>query len=234
MVARALRPLAAGLAIALVVAGCATRGTPVVAERSPVFGARPADHVVRSGDTLWSIAWRYRLDVYALARANGLAAPYTIRPGQRIRLSAAPARPAVQPPAAAGTAPSRGADPAAAAIAWRWPVVGRVLREFGTNSPGIDFELADGATVRAAASGEVVYAGSGLGGYRRLAIVRHDARFLSAYSLNGDLDVAEGDRLVAGGRIGSPERARSGAAALHFEIRSHGDPVDPRRVLPAR
>ena len=43
-------------------------------------------HVVREGDTLYGIAWRYGRDVRELADANHLPAPYVIRPGQVIRL----------------------------------------------------------------------------------------------------------------------------------------------------
>jgi len=43
-------------------------------------------YTVQGGDTLYSIAFRYRLDFRRLAAANGIPAPYTIYPGQRIRL----------------------------------------------------------------------------------------------------------------------------------------------------
>lgn len=44
----------------------------------------PDDYTVKSGDTLYSIAWRYEIDPLALARWNGLASPYVIRPGDRL------------------------------------------------------------------------------------------------------------------------------------------------------
>ncbi|GGU68386.1 peptidoglycan-binding protein LysM [Pseudomonas laurentiana] len=42
-------------------------------------------YVVRPGDTLFSIAFRYGWDYKALAARNSIAPPYTIRPGQTIR-----------------------------------------------------------------------------------------------------------------------------------------------------
>lgn len=51
-------------------------------------------YVVLPADTLFSIAFRHGLDYRRLAAANGIAAPYTIFPGQVLRLAeAAPPRP---------------------------------------------------------------------------------------------------------------------------------------------
>jgi lipoprotein NlpD len=43
-------------------------------------------HVVRKGDTLYSIAWRYGRDMKDLAKENGIKSPYVIIPGQKINL----------------------------------------------------------------------------------------------------------------------------------------------------
>ncbi len=43
-------------------------------------------HVVRKGDTLYSIAWRYGREMKELAAANNLSHPYVIQPGQKISL----------------------------------------------------------------------------------------------------------------------------------------------------
>ena len=43
-------------------------------------------HLVGSGDTLYSIAWRYGRDYKELAAANDIHPPYMIRKGQKIRL----------------------------------------------------------------------------------------------------------------------------------------------------
>lgn len=46
----------------------------------------PYRYVVAPGDTLYSIAWLVGTDVPALARHNGIRAPYPIYPGQVIRM----------------------------------------------------------------------------------------------------------------------------------------------------
>lgn len=47
-------------------------------------------HKVARGETLYAIAWTYGLDHDRLAKINGISPPYTIYPGQRIRLKGSP------------------------------------------------------------------------------------------------------------------------------------------------
>jgi len=44
----------------------------------------PDDYTVKSGDTIYSIAWRYEINPQDLARWNRLSSPNLIRPGQRL------------------------------------------------------------------------------------------------------------------------------------------------------
>jgi len=55
----------------------------------------PQDYTVKSGDTLYSIAWRYEKDFQQLARTNHLVAPYAIYPGQRLRMNLISAAPPI-------------------------------------------------------------------------------------------------------------------------------------------
>ncbi len=48
-------------------------------------------YYVRSGDTLYAIAFNYNADVRNVAAWNGISSPYVIYPGQKLRLSAPPA-----------------------------------------------------------------------------------------------------------------------------------------------
>ena len=60
--------------------------------------ARPSVYRVSGGDTLYSIAWRYGMDFRVLARINSIPAPYTIHPGQQLRLAGDSARPGARSP----------------------------------------------------------------------------------------------------------------------------------------
>jgi lipoprotein NlpD len=102
-------------------AGCSGPGyyedVPEPREPEPVQEPpAPGGRVVKAGDTLYSIAFSTGLDWRELAAINGIAPPYTIYPGQRLRLgtgaveSTADAEPEMAPvgaqarPAQGGTA----------------------------------------------------------------------------------------------------------------------------------
>jgi len=119
-------------------------------------------------------------------------------------------------------------------ISWEWPVEGEVINRFGEGSrnTGIQIAAEEGTPVNAAASGRVVYTGSGLIGYGKLIIIKHDDIFLSAYGHNQDILVEEGDEVDRGQRIGRVGLGRGNRSMLHFEIRSEGEAVDPNGYLP--
>lgn len=87
------------LLLCALLVGCGGGQYVPVADRSrPVKSQPPPEHyVVRKGDTLYSIAWRYGLDFRNVARLNGIARDYRIYPGQRLRLKGRP--PAATPEA---------------------------------------------------------------------------------------------------------------------------------------
>jgi lipoprotein NlpD len=86
--------------------------------------------------------------------------------------------------------------------------------------------------VRAAAPGKVVYSGSGLAGYGRLIIIKHNKEFLSAYAYNRKLLATEGQWVTQDQVIAQMGSSGTDRVQLHFEIRRQGRPVDPLRYLP--
>lgn len=125
----------------------------------------------------------------------------------------------------------------AGAPRWQWPAGGAVIARFqgstGLNK-GLDIAGNLGEPVLAAASGQVVYAGTGLRGYGKLLIVKHNDTFLSAYAHNDTLFVKEGDTVNAGQKIAGMGASGTDRVKLHFEIRREGTPVDPMIYLPRR
>ena len=106
----------ASLALALVLAllaGCSYGGIAPVESASatplPRPSAKPATYVVKRGDTLYSIAWRYRFDHRRLASWNAIREPYTIYPGQKLRLS--------QPPRTAATRTTQASSSTSGSVA---------------------------------------------------------------------------------------------------------------------
>jgi lipoprotein NlpD len=141
------------------------------------------------------------------------------------------------PPAGVAAGASQGGAQRADPDKWTWPSEGRVVSGFKANDPsrnGIDIGGREGQPVLAAASGEVVYSGSGLIGYGELIIIKHSDRLLSAYAHNKRRLVAEGDKVSAGQQVGEMGRNDRNQALLHFEIRVNGTPQDPMKFLPGR
>jgi lipoprotein NlpD len=141
--------------------------------------------------------------------------------------------PAAVPEAKAKPSPE---TPAAddGAIEWTWPASGKVITGFSdtANLKGIDIGGKAGTPVHASAAGKVVYAGTGLRGYGKLIIVKHNATFLSAYAHNKEILVREGQQVTRGQKIAEMGNTDSDQVKLHFEIRRLGKPVDPLRYLP--
>jgi lipoprotein NlpD len=124
-----------------------------------------------------------------------------------------------------------------APIRWSWPAAGRLIRGYDAKSAGkkgVNIAGNTGDSVRAAASGKVVYSGSGLSGYGRLIIIKHNKDFLSAYAHNRKLMATEGQWVEKGEVIAQMGSSGTDRTQLHFEIRKQGRPVDPLRYLPKR
>ena len=118
---------------------------------------------------------------------------------------------------------------------WAWPADGVLLSHAGDGKPkGLDIAGKQGSIVRAAASGRVVYQGSGLRGYGQLIIIKHSDEFLSAYAHNDRIYVKEGDLVKRGEKIADMGSSGTDRTKLHFEIRHRGIPADPLVYLPKR
>ncbi|MBI1174758.1 MAG: peptidoglycan DD-metalloendopeptidase family protein [Sideroxydans sp.] len=118
-------------------------------------------------------------------------------------------------------------------VAWGMPANGKVIASFSesANRKGIDIAGKLGQPVFASAGGKVVYSGSGLRGYGKLVIVKHNTTYLSAYAHNSRILVKEGQTVARGQKIAEMGNTDSDRIALHFEIRKLGKPVDPAQYL---
>ena len=261
---------------------------------------RPEYHIVKKGDTLYSLALDYGQDYRELAAWNNLEDPGLIKIDQRLRLfppgsigeaTTAPPTPLPTPvaaplfsepkarklpyseqalsqlklpvpksPAAPTSSGAAAAQPAAKAptahaagaplpspaqkdvpagdskMNWEWPAQGKLLYGFGqgSNQKGVGIEGRSGQPVLAAAPGKVVYSGSGLRGYGKLIIIKHNASYLSVYAHNSQILVKEGQTVAKGQKIAEIGDTDSDRSALHFEIRRLGKPIDPLLYLPER
>lgn len=165
------------------------------------------------------------------------SAPTTPAPG--IASAAPAAAPAATAPRTTAAAPARVESPRVPEIDggnidWAWPATGKVISGFSetANLKGIDIAGKSGQPVFASGPGKVVYAGSGLRGYGKLIIIKHNNTFLSAYAHNREILVKEGQQVAKGQKIAEMGDSDADQVMLHFEIRRLGKPVDPAKFLP--
>lgn len=116
---------------------------------------------------------------------------------------------------------------------WGWPSQGKLVGEFSEtgSAKGIDISGKSGQPVLASAAGKVVYSGSGLRGYGKLIIIKHNKTYLSAYAHNSQILVKEGQSVTKGQKIAEMGDSDADRVKLHFEIRRFGKPVDPMKYL---
>jgi murein DD-endopeptidase MepM/ murein hydrolase activator NlpD len=120
-----------------------------------------------------------------------------------------------------------------------WPVSGSVSRGYGAGddgvrNDGVNIDVPRGTPVKAAASGEVVYAGDELVGFGNLVLIRHSGGWITAYAYSDSLKVKEGDMVAQGQAIAiSGATGNAGSPQVHFELRKGKEPVDPADYLPA-
>nr|WP_321271745.1 murein hydrolase activator EnvC [uncultured Tolumonas sp.] len=118
-----------------------------------------------------------------------------------------------------------------------WPLRGAVIRKFGENRTGevawkgLLIQASQGAAVKAAGSGDVVYA-DWLDGFGNVLVIDHGRGYLSLYGNNQNLTKHVGQRVNAGDVIASVGHSgNTGATGLYFEIRKAGKPVNPVSLL---
>jgi murein DD-endopeptidase MepM/ murein hydrolase activator NlpD len=207
-------------------------------------------HAVAAGETLDSIAAAYHVEPRALAEANAIDRPDRIAPGQllliprdRRRLDEPAAVPGAQValdrrPRTIGERPAP-VDPPAEETDLAWPVEAPISSRFGMRDgrahQGLDLAVPDGTEVRAAASGEVVYAGDQVRGYGHLVILRHPGGLETLYAHNTALLVGQGATVERGQVIAlSGHSGHATAPHVHFEVREGEAARDPERYLKAR
>lgn len=124
-----------------------------------------------------------------------------------------------------------------------WPLDGRITSGFGRRGmfvagsylhTGLDIAAPYGTPIRAAAAGRVQSAGWNPYGFGLLVVVRGIDGREYYYAHNSRLEVTAGQEIARGevvALVGST--GNSTGPHSHFEVRVDGDPVDPRRLLPA-
>jgi lipoprotein NlpD len=214
----------------------ADAGSPAVASTATLVKGPKAQRLPYSEEALAQM--KAAPSPFASAGVIAAAAAATTRPPKADALPVKPEPPKmetakVEPRPDASPEPQAGDEEDR--VDWSWPSNGKIVSPFteGSNLKGIGVGGKAGQPVLASAAGKVVYAGSGLRGYGKLVIIKHNKTYLSVYAHNSEILVKEGQAVSKGQKIAEMGNTDADQVKLHFEIRRLGKPVDPLKYLPA-
>jgi murein DD-endopeptidase MepM/ murein hydrolase activator NlpD len=192
-------------------------------------------HEVKAGDTLASIAGKYKVDLDAITGAanewNSLQPPnYTISPGMKL-IVAGGTKPYIPKVVTAYNGPipngARGTG------RFQWPVIGYISQDYWYGHRALDIAAPTGTPVSAADGGFVTFVGWTDVGYGNLIRIDHGNGFATWYGHLSQFNVVIGQAVKRGdviGYIGST--GHSTGPHLHFEIRTSDGLLNPRLYLP--
>ena len=182
---------------------------------------------------------------FLLIPQNGSSAPApvpVVEPGQGSVTPVPPSAAAPLPdetpsvPAAAPAVPhapdigTAAPAPAASNAVLIYPVQGDIIRAYSPGrNEGIDIGAAPGASVKAAAAGEVAAVTTDTSGVP-IVVIKHPDNLLTVYTNLEGLSVAKGDSVTRGQQIARVRDADP--SFLHFEVRRGLQSVDPADFLP--
>lgn len=193
-------------------------------------------HTVRQGDTLSSLAAKYKVDMqsivdYSFNNLADTAASLTVGtdlivPGGEKPLVAQQVVAAYSGPVPASASKGSGA--------FAWPTSGSVSQGYWGGHAALDIGSWTGAPVKVADSGYVVYVGRGWSsGYGNHIIVDHGNGYSTLYAHLNSIFVSPGENVGKGVQIGTVgNTGNSTGPHLHFEIRYQGVRRNPYGFLP--
>ena len=187
--------------------------------------------MVRSGDTLSSIAKRNSVSISQVRAANNLSSD-RIRIGQVLKISGSSST-------VTGGSSSTVNQVSSGYERPLWPIMGVITQRFSYRGPknghaGLDLAAPTGTPVYAALSGTVTFSGWNVFGYGQLVTIRGIDGRDYYYAHNSRRLVSKGQRVRQGqmiSRVGST--GNSSGPHLHFEIRSGGSILNPSAILPS-
>ncbi|NDD48494.1 MAG: LysM peptidoglycan-binding domain-containing protein [Alphaproteobacteria bacterium] len=202
-------------------------------------------YVVKSGDTLSSIASRYNISVSKIIEINKIKDPSLIRIGQEIMII---------PPIQTVNSETTNLIGSNADImnkiqetnnpeneiinnpVFRWPVYGRVVSDFGDEAygrinNGIYISAPLGAEVSASEGGVVTFVGND-DYFGEIIIIKHINNWVSSYAHLDNIAISIGDKISKGQVIGSV--GATGiieSPSLYFELRRGTIVQNPSGIL---
>lgn len=190
----------------------------------PISGIK---HTVSKGDTLASVAKKYKGDIDEIMAYNNLEKGSTLTVGSVIIVPDGEVipSPAGSPSAGVRTTASSGLKEYSGF--YMRPIVGGKKTQGIHGYNGVDIGAPAGTQILAAADGEVIVSRSGgyNGGYGNYIVIRHSNGTQTLYAHNSRNNVSAGDVVKQGDVIGAVgSTGKSTGSHLHFEIRGAKNP----------
>ena len=184
-------------------------------------------YIVKEGDSLFSISLLYDVNYKRIAKWNNLEEPYRLFVGDEIIIKSGKYR--------NKKIAKKNKVKYLSKLEWIRPHNGRVSKEYtysDIGKKGIDISGDIGDKIYSSAEGVVVYTGSGIKGYGKLIIIKHNETFLTAYAHTSKILVKENTRVKKGQVIALLGDTDSVKPILHFQVRKNGKTVDPEKYIP--
>ncbi|OQA13803.1 MAG: Murein hydrolase activator NlpD precursor [Chloroflexi bacterium ADurb.Bin360] len=189
-------------------------------------------HTVVEGDTLESIAEKYKVSVAEISECsfNALSLGPQLRPGSKLIVPGGTKPYEVRKVTTyTGPAPTDASSDGS----FMWPAGGYISQGYWYGHRAIDIANAVGVAIVASDGGYVSFSGWTDVGYGYLVVVDHGNGYQTYYAHLSNIFVTEGQVVGAGEIIGAMgSTGNSTGPHLHFEIRYQGYPTNPLIFLP--
>ncbi|MGI6092225.1 MAG: peptidoglycan DD-metalloendopeptidase family protein [Veillonellaceae bacterium] len=202
-----------------------------IGERLTILPQKGIIYTTDMGDTLWSIANAYGVEVAKIITANSKDSE-DLSIGEKLFIPGAKPQPKAETVVARADYQVSRSAPAR----FLWPASGSLTSSFGSRwgrlHAGIDIANDIGTSVRAAMAGRVVSAGW-LSGYGYTMVIEHSHGYETLYGHLSEFAVGPGQYVRAGQTVAyMGNTGYSTGPHLHFEVRKNGRLINPSSVLP--
>ena len=206
-----------------------------IADRLVILPTDGVLHVVQSGDTLSTIAAKYKVTTEAIVgfSLNHLTDSSTpIAMGQQLVIPGGD-KPYIAKQVLAYSGPvPEGASRGSGVFAW--PTSGSISQPYWNGHRAIDVGAWTGTAITSADSGYVIAASSGWNnGYGTMVMIDHGGGYVTLYGHMNSIFVRQGESVSKGQQIGTVgNTGNSTGPHLHFEVRYQGVARNPFNFLP--
>jgi len=201
---------------ALILSGCSSLENLKSTLETRLFQDSKDTYIVKSGDSIWSIALKNNLDPQKIILSNTLTKPYIIFPNQKLTLLNT-SQNSVLP------IPKKN-------ITWHSPL--KTAREpIQEGQYWLIYKEDLGRNVYAVGPGRVVIAGPDIPGYGNLVMISHPNGFISLYAHCKKINVEVGDIIKSGVEIAQVGSSEASSPMLKFQLRLNGAPVKTSKIL---